>query len=167
MVQTYMVIPVASVCLTDGHLLTVSLFDLFFLCEHLLVCSDLLFLQGHRLDYIPTPTAMFSLIKSPISKYCHPPKPWRLGLQYINSKRTQHSPYTKGAMRMLCGIFCAEARTAGDLGLRKTRTNETINNALWCPENKPWWSVPQHWQYHETVIYLLPQLTSQLYPFSN
>lgn len=130
MVQTYMVIPVTSVCLTDGHLLTVSLFDLFFLCEHLLVCSDLLFLQGRRLDYIPTPTAMFSLIKSPISKYCHPPKPWRLGLQYINSKRTQHSPYTKGAMRMLCGIFCAEARTAGNLGLRKTRRNETINNAL-------------------------------------
>lgn len=130
MVQANMVIPAASVCLTDGHLLTVSLFDLFFLCEHLLVCSDLLFLQGCRLDYIPTPTAMFSLIKSPISKYCHPPKPWRLGLQYINSKRTQHSPYTKGAMRMLCGIFCAEARTAGDLGLRKTRTNETINNAL-------------------------------------
>lgn len=73
-------------------------FFFFFLWEHLLVCSDLLFLQGRRLDYIPTLMSTFSLIKSPISKYCHPPRPWRLGLQHINSKRTQHSPYIKGGM---------------------------------------------------------------------
>lgn len=36
-VQTYMVIPVASVCLTDGHLLTVSLFDLFY-CVSISLC---------------------------------------------------------------------------------------------------------------------------------
>lgn len=124
----------------------------FFLCEHLLVCSDLLFLQGRRLDYIPTLMSTFSLIKSPISKYCHPPRPWRLGLQHINSKRTQHSPYIKGGMHRTIPSPRWAACETDVSPCPNTHTHTPLSLPVPWPSFQPPWALTLMPQFGQEVV---------------